>query len=153
MEWGNFRSSHLPLTDYDHSLDTESLNPGDQVILIISFRFVSLCFVFQKKKHDTYAVFPQIFEKIISGMYLGEIVRRVLCRIAEEAFLFGDIVPPKLKVPFILRFLSKLMGFIAFVINAVLLLCWLLLLSLSLPYYPFFYYGLMFNINKHVKNE
>ncbi|KAM2205669.1 hypothetical protein ACFX1S_025135 [Malus domestica] len=74
MEWGNFKSAHLPLTEYDHSLDTESLNRGDQ-----------------------------IFEKIISGMYLGEIVRRVLCRIAEEATLFGDTVPPKLKVPFILR--------------------------------------------------
>lgn len=34
MEWGNFRSTHLPLTDYDHSLDTESLNPGDQVIVL-----------------------------------------------------------------------------------------------------------------------
>lgn len=74
MEWGNFRSSHLPLTEYDHSLDAESLNPGEQ-----------------------------IFEKLISGMYLGEIVRKVLCRIAEEASLFGDTVPPKLKVPFILR--------------------------------------------------
>ncbi|KAA8540347.1 hypothetical protein F0562_024734 [Nyssa sinensis] len=74
MEWGNFRSSHLPLTEYDHALDAESLNIGEQ-----------------------------IFEKIISGMYLGEIVRRVLCRMAEEAALFGDTVPPKLKVPFILR--------------------------------------------------
>ncbi|XP_068303411.1 hexokinase-1-like [Pyrus communis] len=74
MEWGNFKSAHLPLTEYDHSLDTESLNRGDQ-----------------------------IFEKIISGMYLGEIVRRVLCRIADEASLFGDTVPPKLNVPFILR--------------------------------------------------
>ncbi|KAG7021894.1 Hexokinase-2 [Cucurbita argyrosperma subsp. argyrosperma] len=74
MEWGNFRSSHLPLTEYDHALDLESLNPGEQ-----------------------------IFEKIISGMYLGEIVRRVLCRMAEEAAFFGDVVPPKLKIPFILR--------------------------------------------------
>ncbi|KAL9443654.1 hypothetical protein AB3S75_016928 [Citrus x aurantiifolia] len=74
MEWGNFRSSHLPLTEYDEALDTESLNPGEQ-----------------------------IFEKIISGMYLGEIVRRVLCRMAEEANFFGDTVPPKLKIPFILR--------------------------------------------------
>lgn len=31
MEWGNFRSSHLPLTEYDQSLDAESLNPGEQV--------------------------------------------------------------------------------------------------------------------------
>ncbi|KAL0374407.1 UNVERIFIED_CONTAM: Hexokinase-2 [Sesamum radiatum] len=74
MEWGNFRSSHLPLTEYDQTLDAESLNPGEQ-----------------------------IFEKIISGMYLGEIVRRVLCRMAEEASFFGDTIPAKLKIPFILR--------------------------------------------------
>ncbi|KAL7114113.1 hypothetical protein ACP275_04G099600 [Erythranthe tilingii] len=74
MEWGNFRSSHLPITEYDHALDVESLNPGEQ-----------------------------IFEKLTSGMYLGEIVRRVLLRMAEEAFFFGDEVPPKLKIPFILR--------------------------------------------------
>ncbi|MCI02251.1 hexokinase 2, partial [Trifolium medium] len=30
MEWGNFRSSHLPLTEYDYALDAESLNPGEQ---------------------------------------------------------------------------------------------------------------------------
>ncbi|XP_027341892.1 hexokinase-1-like [Abrus precatorius] len=74
MEWGNFRSSHLPLTEYDQALDADSLNPGEQ-----------------------------IFEKLISGMYLGEIVRRVLLKMAEEADFFGDTVPPKLKVPFILR--------------------------------------------------
>lgn len=31
MEWGNFRSSHLPLTEYDENLDFDSLNPGEQV--------------------------------------------------------------------------------------------------------------------------
>jgi hexokinase len=36
-------------------------------------------------------------------MYLGEIVRRVLLKMAEEASLFGDEVPPKLKIPFIIR--------------------------------------------------
>ncbi|XP_029121025.1 hexokinase-1 isoform X3 [Elaeis guineensis] len=75
MEWGNFRSSHLPITEYDQALDAESLNPGEQ-----------------------------IFEKLISGMYLGEIVRRVLLKMAEEAALFGDSIPPKLEVQFILRF-------------------------------------------------
>ncbi|XP_065866306.1 hexokinase-2-like isoform X1 [Euphorbia lathyris] len=74
MEWGNFRSSHLPLSDYDLALDSESLNPGEQ-----------------------------IFEKIISGMYLGEIVRRVLLKMAEEAAFFSETVPSKLRVPFILR--------------------------------------------------
>ncbi|GAB4842311.1 hexokinase A [Ancistrocladus abbreviatus] len=74
MEWGNFHTAHLPLTEYDHALDFESLNRG-----------------------------KQIFEKMISGMYLGEIVRRVLCRMAEEAAFFGETVPPKLKIPFIVR--------------------------------------------------
>ncbi|XXG45869.1 hypothetical protein AAC387_Pa02g0836 [Persea americana] len=74
VEWGSFRSSHLPLTEYDHALDVESLNPGEQV-----------------------------FEKLISGMYLGDIVRRVLCRMAEEVAFFGDTTPVKLKTPFILR--------------------------------------------------
>jgi len=38
MEWGNFRSSHLFLTEYDLALDAESLNPGEQVIIIYSVR-------------------------------------------------------------------------------------------------------------------
>ncbi|XP_004513053.1 hexokinase-1-like [Cicer arietinum] len=74
MEWGNFCSSDLPLTEYDQALDAASLNPGEQ-----------------------------IYEKIISGMYLGDIVRRVLLKLAEQADFFGDNVPPKLRIPFILR--------------------------------------------------
>ncbi|CAL9092273.1 unnamed protein product [Musa acuminata var. zebrina] len=73
MEWGNFQSCHLPITEYDRELDWESINPGEQ-----------------------------IFEKLISGMYLGELVRRVLLRLAEEAALFGDTVPSKLEERFIL---------------------------------------------------
>jgi hexokinase len=30
MEWGNFYSCHLPVTEYDQALDKESLNPGEQ---------------------------------------------------------------------------------------------------------------------------
>lgn len=41
---------------------------------------------------------------MLSGMYLGEIVRRVLLRMAEEVSFFGLIVPLKLKIPFILRY-------------------------------------------------
>lgn len=37
-------------------------------------------------------------------MYLGEIVRRVLVRMAENAALFGGLVPEKLLVPFSLRY-------------------------------------------------
>ncbi|KAI3855317.1 hypothetical protein MKX03_026970 [Papaver bracteatum] len=74
IEWGNFRSSHLPVTEYDEALDQENLNVGEQ-----------------------------IFENMISGMYLGDIVRRVLSKMAEEAGFFVDTVPPKLKTRFILK--------------------------------------------------
>lgn len=68
LEWGNFRSPWLPRTFADDEVDKESVNPGDQW-----------------------------FEKMVSGMYLGEIVRHMLLRLAEEATLFGDTVPEKLR--------------------------------------------------------
>ncbi|XP_073063829.1 probable hexokinase-like 2 protein [Primulina eburnea] len=74
MQWGNYTSSHLPLTEFDVSLDVESTNPGHR-----------------------------IFEKLISGMYLGEVVRRVLLKMARETALFGDCVPPKLAIPYLLK--------------------------------------------------
>ncbi|KQK09669.1 hexokinase-6 [Brachypodium distachyon] len=74
MEWGNFKSDKLPHSEYDRALDFESLNPGEQ-----------------------------IYEKMISGMYLGEIVRRILLKLAHDASLFGDVVPPKLEHLFALR--------------------------------------------------
>jgi hexokinase len=43
---------------------------------------------------------------MISGMYLGEVVRRILLRLAHDASLFGDVVPPKLEQLFILRYTS-----------------------------------------------
>ncbi|CAN6341339.1 unnamed protein product [Urochloa humidicola] len=73
-EWGSFKSDKLPLSEYDKAMDFESLNPGEQ-----------------------------IYEKLISGMYLGEIVRRILLKLAHDASLFGDVVPPKLEQPFVLR--------------------------------------------------
>ena len=50
----------------------------------------------QSLRSDTESWFVQWFEKMISGMYLGEIVRHVLARMAEEAALFGGYVPVKL---------------------------------------------------------
>ncbi|KAL6897855.1 hypothetical protein ACP4OV_006814 [Aristida adscensionis] len=73
-EWGNFYSPCLPVTEYDEALDEESLNPGEQ-----------------------------IFEKLISGMYLGEIVRRVLLKIALQSTLFGNVNHTKLATRFLLR--------------------------------------------------
>ncbi|XP_042412365.1 hexokinase-3-like isoform X2 [Zingiber officinale] len=73
MEWGNFWSSHLPRTDYDIALENECASRNDQG-----------------------------FTKLISEIYLGEIVRRVLCRIADELSIFG-VSTHQLSVPFTLR--------------------------------------------------
>ncbi|CAH8390853.1 unnamed protein product [Eruca vesicaria subsp. sativa] len=73
MEWGNFWSSHLPRTSYDIDLDAESSNPNDMG-----------------------------FEKMISGMYLGEIVRRVILRMSQESDIFGPS-SSLLSEPYVLR--------------------------------------------------
>ncbi|KAF8041202.1 hypothetical protein BT93_B3203 [Corymbia citriodora subsp. variegata] len=73
MEWGSFWSSHLPRTYYDIDLDADSPNPNEQG-----------------------------FEKMISGMYLGEIARRVILRMSQESDIFGASLS-KLSIPFILR--------------------------------------------------
>ncbi|KAG8653041.1 hypothetical protein MANES_06G161400v8 [Manihot esculenta] len=80
MEWGNFWSSHLPRTPYDIDLDAESPNPNDQG-----------------------------FEKMISGMYLGDIVRRVILRMSQESDIFGPVSSSLLE-PFILHtpFVAKM---------------------------------------------
>jgi len=39
-------------------------------------------------------------------MYLGEVVRQVLLKLARETALFGSNVPPKLMTPYLLRYLS-----------------------------------------------
>ncbi|XP_074310584.1 hexokinase-3-like [Silene latifolia] len=73
MEWGNFWSSHLPRTSYDIELDANSPNPNEQG-----------------------------FEKMISGMYLGEIVRRVMLKMSQESDIFGPLSASLLKA-FVLR--------------------------------------------------
>jgi hypothetical protein len=46
----------------------------------------------------------QGFEKMISGMYLGDCVRRLLVQIAQETGIFGSCVPHKLLEAFSLHF-------------------------------------------------
>ncbi|ODM96715.1 Hexokinase type 2 [Orchesella cincta] len=61
-EWGNFgRSGCLDdiLTEYDREIDEKSLNPGEQV-----------------------------FEKMISGMYMGELARLVIAKLVKKGLLF-----------------------------------------------------------------
>ena len=102
MEWGNFWSSHLPRTPYDISLDDETQNRNDQVSNLCTFQSDCI-FVFCCQQDETYESFTQGFEKMISGMYLGEIARLVLHRMAQESDVFGDATD-SLSTPFILRY-------------------------------------------------
>ncbi|XP_027958508.1 hexokinase-3 isoform X3 [Eumetopias jubatus] len=70
VEWGSFSDDGVlgpVLTTFDHALDQESLNPG-----------------------------AQRFEKMIGGLYLGELVRLVLAHLAQRGVLFGGCTSPAL---------------------------------------------------------
>uniref|UniRef100_A0A452S8R8 Hexokinase-3 n=1 Tax=Ursus americanus TaxID=9643 RepID=A0A452S8R8_URSAM len=71
VEWGSFSDDGVlgpVLTTFDHALDRESLNPGAQ----------------------------RWFEKMIGGLYLGELVRLVLAHLAQRGVLFGGCTSPAL---------------------------------------------------------
>jgi len=73
-EWGAFDSfehQHLPRTKYDVIVDETSNKPGEQA-----------------------------FEKLISGRYLGEILRLVLCELIDEGVLFLGQNTYKLEKPY-----------------------------------------------------
>lgn len=61
MEFGSFDNERriLPVTHYDNKVDSESLNPHSQ-----------------------------IFEKMVSGMYLGEITRNILMEMMDRELIF-----------------------------------------------------------------
>lgn len=82
IEWGNLGSPAfhaLPNTKFDVELDENSVNPKQQ-----------------------------LFEKMISGMYLGEIVRLVLVSYCADINLFGGQTCSNLGTPY--RFASHFMS-------------------------------------------
>ncbi|KAK9835056.1 hypothetical protein WJX81_007542 [Elliptochloris bilobata] len=72
-EWGNFTSDTLPVTQVDRDLDASTPNAGEMKM-----------------------------EKMTSGMYMGEVARRLLLRLAEEGGLFGGAMPERLREPWTL---------------------------------------------------
>ncbi|NXN92093.1 HXK3 protein, partial [Rhinopomastus cyanomelas] len=86
MEWGAFGDNGCLndfFTDFDRLVDEKTINPG-----------------------------RQRFEKLISGMYLGEIVRHILLTLVEKQLLFQGRPCPKLhtKDIFQTKFLSEIDG-------------------------------------------
>ncbi|KAK2163269.1 hypothetical protein NP493_1471g00019 [Ridgeia piscesae] len=83
-EWGAFGDNgelDFIRTDLDHVVDKASLNPG-----------------------------KQIFEKMISGMYMGELVRLVLVKCARDELLFSGETSQDLETQgrFYTKYVSKL---------------------------------------------
>ncbi|KAG1684923.1 Hexokinase type 2 [Nymphon striatum] len=81
-EWGAFGNNGVfdfLKTKYDCEIDTNSINPG--------------C---------------QIYEKMIGGMYLGEIVRIVLVDLSKKKLIFKGVIPEKLlsKDGFLTKYIS-----------------------------------------------
>jgi len=86
MEWGAFGDDGVLddfRNEYDRLVDGSSINAG-----------------------------RQLFEKMISGMYLGEIVRLVLCNLTEQGVLFNGKKSPALETygKFETSFVSQIEG-------------------------------------------
>ncbi|KAM0859659.1 hypothetical protein ACQ4PT_047038 [Festuca glaucescens] len=106
-EWGNFNSPCLPITEYDQALDEESVNPRGQASFLQKKTYNSISSMLKLYFHSVVLAnngsLTQIFEKLISGLYLGDIVRRVLLKIATQCSIFGDVDSTKLRSHFVLR--------------------------------------------------
>ncbi|KAJ1917539.1 hypothetical protein IWQ60_007755 [Tieghemiomyces parasiticus] len=73
MEWGGFDNHKevLPVTMFDNCVDRETQNPNKQV-----------------------------FEKMISGLYLGEVTRKVLLYLVDRRLLFRGLSSTELNEPY-----------------------------------------------------
>jgi hexokinase len=94
-EWGAFGdqgSLEFIRTSYDREVDQYSINPGNQ-----------------------------LFEKMLSGMYLGELVRLVLVKLATDGLIFNGKVSEQLKTPqqFFTKYVSEIESEAAESINVV----------------------------------
>ena len=115
MEWGNFWSSHLPRTSYDIDLDAESSNPNDMVIIdsLLNFSFFHLVVHHELSlgEQSSIKIFRivviQGFEKMIAGLYLGDIVRRVIRHMSQVSDIFGP-TSSMLSEPYVLRYVSSI---------------------------------------------
>lgn len=85
-EWGALDNGRavLPITLFDAKLDRESINPCVFRLLALSARGAELTLpLFVRGSHK------QAFEKLISGMYLGEILRNMLIHFIDCDLLFS----------------------------------------------------------------
>lgn len=94
----SFEHEHLPRTKYDTIVDETSNKPGEQAfevrnssqLHIGNHLFTKWSIIFQ----------IHLTKKLISGRYLGEILRLVLCELIDEGILFLGQNTYKLEKPY-----------------------------------------------------
>jgi hexokinase len=97
----SFEHEHLPRTKYDTIVDETSNKPGEQAFEVRNpsqlhdgdYLFTKWSVIFQ---------IPHLplTKKLISGRYLGEILRLVVCELIDEGILFLGQNTYKLEKPY-----------------------------------------------------
>ena len=61
-------------------------------------------------KHHSFHCLSFSFEKMISGMYMGEIVRLVICELVSQRLLFGGEASDEMFTPkaFLTKYISEI---------------------------------------------
>lgn len=118
MEWGAFGDNGCLddiRTKYDQAVDENSLNEGKQRLRRAQHQKKSLLSaVLTLFSHITITCrcFASVdrYEKMCSGMYLGEIVRQILIDLTKRGFLFRGQISETLKTRgiFETKFLSQI---------------------------------------------
>lgn len=120
MEWGAFGDNGCLddiRTEYDRAVDDFSLNPGKQ--RFTSFPMTNSLSSWTRAFGNKRSVCPLCvlclrvscrYEKMCSGMYLGEIVRNILIDMTKRGFLFRGQISETLKTRgiFETKFLSQI---------------------------------------------
>ena len=99
----SFEHEHLPRTKYDINVDERSNKPGEQAFEVsIIYESIGL------------APDRTFLKKLISGRYLGEIMRLVICELIDEGVLFLGQNTYKLENQYVFdsAFLSLMEGFV-----------------------------------------
>ena len=102
----SFEHEHLPRTKYDIIVDERSNKPGEQAFE------VSIIF---ESPWDQLLIWWYLFlKKLISGRYLGEIMRLVICELIDEGVLFLGQNTYKLENQYVFdsAFLSLMEGYV-----------------------------------------
>ncbi|CCM01376.1 uncharacterized protein FIBRA_03426 [Fibroporia radiculosa] len=98
-EWGAFDSfvhENLPRTKYDAIIDEQSNKPGEQAFEVITTLGDDLS---KPDRLDARLIVPDL-QKLISGRYLGEILRLIICELIDDGVLFLGQNTYKLEIPY-----------------------------------------------------